>query len=286
MNQSFGTRLRLHRERQQVTISTIAARTKINPSLLHGLERDDVSHWPAGIFRRSYIRAYASAIGLDPDAIAGEFLALYPDAVEMPVAGSVWPEPVGSSDAGFGRRVTSALLRRPRQRPAVVEDARVSAPAAPAPQPDLSVVARLCAKLARVLSAREVTPLLAEAATLLDAVGLIVWVSDARATTLSPALGHGYSTVVLARMPSVPTDASNAVAAAFRSADVCVVNGDGVTGAMVVPLVGPTGCLGVLALELSEGRERSESVRALAIILAAQLSLLLESATLAGAVNG
>lgn len=76
-------------------------------------------------------------------------------------------------------------------------------------------------------------------------------------------------------MTSVPTDASNAVATAFRSADVCVVYGEGVTGAVVVPLIGPRGCVGVLALELSQGRERQESVRALAVILAAQLARIL-----------
>jgi hypothetical protein len=294
MDQSFGTRLRLQRERQQIAIATIAATTKINPSLLRGLERDDLSQWPVGIFRRSYIRAYASAIGLDADAVAREFLELYPDSVEMPAAGFVWPEPVRESDSptGLGRMVTAAIatvpvfLRR-RQKPvSAIESSPPSALEAPPPQPELSVVAQLCTRLARVLTPGEVAPVLAEAARLLDAVGLIVWLSDARATILRPALGHGYSSAVLARMTDVPTDASNAVAASFRSVDVCVVNGEGITGAVVVPLIGPRGCVGVLALELSHGSERRESVRALAIILAAQLARLLGSAALTAAVSG
>src|SRR2546421_12006487 len=81
MPESFGARLRRQREQQQIALASIAAQTKINFSLLEGLERDDVSHWPAGIFRRAFIRGYAQAIGLDADAVVREFLELYPDPV-------------------------------------------------------------------------------------------------------------------------------------------------------------------------------------------------------------
>jgi len=83
MPDSFGARLRERREQQQVALSTIAEQTKIKVSLLEALERDDVSHWPSGIFRRAFIRAYAEAIGLEPDVIVREFLELYPDPIEI-----------------------------------------------------------------------------------------------------------------------------------------------------------------------------------------------------------
>ena len=51
--ESFGTRLRNQREAQNIALATIAERTKIKLSLLEELERDDVSHWPTGIFRRA-----------------------------------------------------------------------------------------------------------------------------------------------------------------------------------------------------------------------------------------
>ena len=70
----FGNRLRLERERRRISLASIATNTKIGLTLLQGLERDDVSRWPSGIFRRSFIRAYAEAIGLDADAISREFL--------------------------------------------------------------------------------------------------------------------------------------------------------------------------------------------------------------------
>src|SRR6187455_462712 len=83
MPETFGARMREQRERQQVALSTIAEQTKIKVSLLEALEQDDVSHWPSGIFRRAFIRAYAHAIGLEPDVVVREFLELYPDPTEV-----------------------------------------------------------------------------------------------------------------------------------------------------------------------------------------------------------
>jgi transcriptional regulator with XRE-family HTH domain len=80
----FGGRLRLERERRRVTLASIAADTKISLALLQGLERDDLSRWPSGIFRRAFIRAYAQAVGLDADAVAQEFLEQFRDPSELP----------------------------------------------------------------------------------------------------------------------------------------------------------------------------------------------------------
>ncbi len=81
---AFGERLRMERERRRITLDSIAANTKIGLPLLQGLERGNVSRWPSGIFRRSFIRAYAEAIGLEPDEIAREFLERFPDPMELP----------------------------------------------------------------------------------------------------------------------------------------------------------------------------------------------------------
>ena len=64
---SFCSRLRRERERRQIALSSISANTKIRVGLFESLERGDVSRWPAGIYRRAIIRAYASGVGLDPD---------------------------------------------------------------------------------------------------------------------------------------------------------------------------------------------------------------------------
>ena len=79
MTASFGARLRSHRERRGIDLSTIAQTTKIRAGIFEALERDDTSRWPPGIFRRAFIRAYATAVGLDPESTLTEFLERFPD---------------------------------------------------------------------------------------------------------------------------------------------------------------------------------------------------------------
>jgi hypothetical protein len=79
MTAGFGARLRSHRERRGIELDTIAQSTKIGVGILEALERDDTSRWPSGIFRRAFIRAYATAVGLDPESTLREFLERFPD---------------------------------------------------------------------------------------------------------------------------------------------------------------------------------------------------------------
>jgi transcriptional regulator with XRE-family HTH domain len=78
-SQSFGRRLRLRREHVGVSLEAIAASTKIKRSLLADLERDDVSKWPRGIYRRAFVREYAAAIGLPADEVVAEFGERFPE---------------------------------------------------------------------------------------------------------------------------------------------------------------------------------------------------------------
>jgi cytoskeletal protein RodZ len=82
---TFGSRLRYERERRQIDLRSIAESTKIAVPLLQGLERDDVSRWPSGIFRKSFIRSYAEAIGMDPEPVVREFSDLFPDPLEVEI---------------------------------------------------------------------------------------------------------------------------------------------------------------------------------------------------------
>lgn len=82
---SFGSRLRFERERRQIALKSIAESTKISIPLLEGLERDDVSRWPSGIFRKSFIRSYAEAVGLQPEPIVREFIERYPDPLDIAI---------------------------------------------------------------------------------------------------------------------------------------------------------------------------------------------------------
>jgi hypothetical protein len=312
--------MRQRRERQQIALTTIADQTKIKLSLLEALERDDVSHWPSGIFRRAFIRAYAHAIGLEPDVVVRDFLAFHPDPIEevstVPSFCAVAPGVEGATtNSGpptrFRFLVGTAIDSLSRLRngnaqksrsaapdaaptvdqdaapaverdvaPAVDHDRAPAVEAAPAKpltpfEPDLLAAAQLCTELGRVDDARDAAPWLKEAARILDAIGLIVWLWDPQATELIPALTHGYSDKVLAQLPTVRRDADNATAAAFRTAQTCVVNGsDLANDALVVPLMTSAGCTGVLAIELPYGGVQRESVRALVTIFASQLARL------------
>src|SRR5262245_48800733 len=75
---TFGPRLRAERERRGISLDTLASVTKVNADLWEGLERNDFSRWPTGIFARSFVRDYARAIGLDADEVVNEFCRLFP----------------------------------------------------------------------------------------------------------------------------------------------------------------------------------------------------------------
>lgn len=146
-------------------------------------------------------------------------------------------------------------------------------PAPPAPAVDLAAASRVCAELARVTDAGDIPALLARAAGVLDARGIIVWVTDTQATTLYPMVTHGYAPAVLMRLGTLGVDANNATAAAWRTGELHAVERDADGhGALVTPIVTADGCVGVLAAELAEGREMREDVRALATIFSAQLA--------------
>jgi hypothetical protein len=294
---SLGARLRDQRLRQRIPLRAIAAETKISESLLEALERDDVSRWPGGIFRRAFIRAYAQAIRLNPDEVVREFLERYPDplenvdtftAVVAQATGTTGP-PRGvtrwlrsSKAPSASPRETMSINPRettpiasPRSVPDIaapdsgIEQAGPIAQKSVEPEPELADVARLCTAVAR--QAVDLQTLIDEASRIIGAAGVLLWRWDEPGAALRPLVGSGYSNAVIAQLPSVNRDDDNAVAAAFGGTDIYVVNGGELTGALAVPLLASQGCVGVLALEFRNGREQLESVHAVAGILASQL---------------
>lgn len=198
----------------------------------------------------------------------------------------------------------TAVTAEPRRAPADVLSTRAEAgspptPAVPAPAvthaapavdvrrpanvvPDeaLDATAKVCTDLARVKDADELRDALGRAARLLDASGVIVWMTEAGGKSLKPLLTYGYPEEALRRIPTLPRDAGNATAAAFRDAVTQVVDAtDSAPGAIAVPLLVPQGCVGVLAAEIGHGRESAVATRALAQIVAAQLAVLIPTET-------
>ena len=145
------------------------------------------------------------------------------------------------------------------------------------PKPDLRTAADLCTDLSAMAASEELPALLARAADLMNASGLIVWVLDAT-DALRPAIGHGYPPKALARIGAIPSDSSNATAAAYRDVRMQVVIGsDGASGALATPLRSANRCVGVLSAELRDGWESSDAVQASAAIVAAQLATMLQT---------
>lgn len=75
--ETFGPRLRSERERRGISLETIASVTKVGAELWDGLEHNDFSRWPTGIFARAFVRDYARAVGLDADEVVDEFCRLF-----------------------------------------------------------------------------------------------------------------------------------------------------------------------------------------------------------------
>ena len=312
MDLSFGMRLRLQRERQDVTLRSIADQTKIKISLLEGLERDDLSQWPSGIYRRSYFRVYAQAIGLDPDAWVREFQECHPDPNEENGFSLTSPSPGNRPpmrlryliDSAVGalqpavRQQTSPSEGHPAGVPAQPERIVSPAPGAPPQEPvaagtgrprspvDFTALAQLCTRLAGAVESREIAYALEDLTIILNAVGVILWTWDPHMQVLVAVSSHGYSDELLRQLPRVSAENESAIAAAFRTGRALVVDGtDAATGAVVAPLLPPAGCAGVLAVELHAGSEQREDVRAATAIVAAQLATLVETPALSKAVN-
>ena len=162
----------------------------------------------------------------------------------------------------------------------LVAPERVETPAVPpaapqATQPavalDIAEAADVCTALSRITTAGELRELLARAAGVLDASGIIVWLGAGE--ELFAATAHGYDPRVIARLGPIRRNAENATAAAWRTAKARTVSGEmAANGAIVTPLFGPDGCIGVLTAEVRHGREQDEATRAVTRMIAAQLA--------------
>jgi hypothetical protein len=155
----------------------------------------------------------------------------------------------------------------------------VPAPAtsARAVSPILRTAAQLCTDFACMRDLNDLHLLLSRASDVMDAAGLVVWLGNAEKGELQPVLTQGYSDETRARLPNVPHSANNAAAAAYRSGQVQIVlsRPGGAKGAVVAPILGVNGCIGALSAEIRGGGEASDSVQALASIVAAQLASVL-----------
>lgn len=96
-----------HRQRSGVTLQHISESTKISLRFLRAIEEERFGELPGGIFARSYIRQYASAIGFDEEELLGRYYA----QAHPPERGPSDLFPKAPSAEGTRRRPTLGLFR-------------------------------------------------------------------------------------------------------------------------------------------------------------------------------
>jgi len=71
---TLGQQLRAARERRGTKLVKIAAETRVGVHYLAALEHSDYDELPGEVFTKSYVRAYAEFLDLDPDEMAALYL--------------------------------------------------------------------------------------------------------------------------------------------------------------------------------------------------------------------
>ena len=229
MEMSLGARLRQQREERQVALEDISTKSKIKVALLEGLESDDLSRWPQGIYRRSYVRTYAQAIGLEPDVVLQQFLALYPEpeeeqllvAPESPkrpptrlrfllnAAFGAARQVAADTRDGHGARLDHVTRIGPEHvapvnPPELIESAEALDAAErpdvenvdlPLPfiSPSLTDIADVCTRVGRASRLVHLQPALADAVRMLNAVGAVLWKWESHKAALRPRVSYGYT---------------------------------------------------------------------------------------------
>jgi transcriptional regulator with XRE-family HTH domain len=79
-----SARLKEARETRNLSHRQIADTTKLSVHVIRALEEERVSALPPGIYRRALVRAFASEVGMDPEATLREYLVEYPDNLPPP----------------------------------------------------------------------------------------------------------------------------------------------------------------------------------------------------------
>ena len=98
-------RLRNAREQAGLDIHDVSATTRIKPAFLYALESGTFEKLPSPFYVRTFLRAYARELGLDPDEVAAEY-----EASRRPVAVAAGPPLPRSPVRGF----VSTVRERPQ----------------------------------------------------------------------------------------------------------------------------------------------------------------------------
>src|ERR1700694_3523087 len=73
---TIGETMRRERVRQGLDLQAVSENTKIGTRMLKAMEAGDFGKLPGGVFTRSFVRQYATALGLDPAYVEAELTEL------------------------------------------------------------------------------------------------------------------------------------------------------------------------------------------------------------------
>jgi cytoskeleton protein RodZ len=118
----IGGQLRAAREAQNLSVTSLAQRTRVQPRILAAIELNDLASIPPKPFGRGFVRVYAREVGLDPEATVRQYFAQFAPAPGEPVrahsegqnaghsSGLLWP---ATGIAIVAVLVTLAMVRTP-----------------------------------------------------------------------------------------------------------------------------------------------------------------------------
>jgi hypothetical protein len=139
---------------------------------------------------------------------------------------------------------------------------------------DLNVVAEVCEAIAHVESAEELPRALARATHAIGATGVALWGRDGDALVVLAS--YGYPEGLAQRLGRVALEDENLLTGAWHTRQPLTASAPaGQKAALVSPILGVTGTIGVLAAEVPSGMESDPQVVASARLIAAQLSTVL-----------
>jgi len=134
---SFGEKLKRERELRGIALHQVAEATKISVRFLAAIENGRMDMLPGGLFPRSFVRQYASCIGLDAERMVTDFLCEFGDKTEPAAAvpqprrlslrrAAPWLLPLGLL---LGLLVVREIkVGRPQPRPAAAPPAEPASP--------------------------------------------------------------------------------------------------------------------------------------------------------------
>jgi hypothetical protein len=105
----MDTRRRLYHARinSHLTLEQIGVRTALSPSVLRNIDEGKFELLPSGVYARSYVRTFAAAVGLDPEATLADVEHMLPGAPDpVPALNALRPDP-----AEWAGQLVMQLLR-------------------------------------------------------------------------------------------------------------------------------------------------------------------------------